>query len=58
MFCEIHSYQYVSFQEQAGFDGDADTGLTVSLDVTANISQTPVNHKQPHIKRTNMSLNR
>lgn len=39
-FFEIHSYQDVSFQKQAGFNGDADTGLTVSLDVTANISQT------------------
>lgn len=31
------SYQYVSFEEQAGLNGDTDAGLTVSLHITANI---------------------
>ncbi len=46
-FCEIHSYQDVSFQKQTGFNGDADTGLTVSLDVTAD-RHTTINYKNPH----------
>lgn len=33
------SYQYVSFEEQTGLNGDTDAGLTVSLDITANIRQ-------------------
>lgn len=53
------SYQYVSFEEQTGLNGDTDAGLTVSLDITANIRQRNVlNMTNNTTQHTNSFLGR